>query len=276
MGTLFSSNSSPSVSAQNTLKSLDPNSNSNDYLYPVSLTAQQHHVTEEHSPKFEIDDPKMVEYLKDYGYVVIKAVASQEEITTALQLLWEFLEENCSMKENDPTTWTDENFAKIGDSRTGILSFSGIQHSKFLWYLRLLPSVRRIFENIYRTDDLITSFDGGNIFRPWHHSELSREHTKTSTGWFHVDQGKSLLGFQCAQGLLSLTDCNQHTGGFCVVPESHHHHGSYVASVAKNSNQNFVMIPADSPYLSRPYRQVPPFFLLLLLTRSGPSCMLRW
>jgi hypothetical protein len=186
------------------MKSLDQHS-SEDYLYPASLTEQDHHVVEENSPKFEIDDPQMVEYLNNHGYVVIKSVASREEITTALHLLWEFLEEKCNMKENDPKTWTDENFAKIGDARTGILSFSGIQHSKFLWYLRLLPNVKRIFENIYHTDDLITSFDGGNIFRPWHNPELSSEHSKTSTGWFHVDQGKSFVeGFDMSRWA---TDC---------------------------------------------------------------------
>jgi hypothetical protein len=255
MGSIFSKRES----AQNTLQSLDQASGA--YEYPESLTLQEHRVIEEHSPRFDVDDPQMVEYLREHGYVVVKAVASTEETSQAMKLLWEFLEDKCSMKENDPTTWTDENFAKIGDSRTGILSFSGIQHSEFLWYLRMLPKVRRIFEKIFETDDLLSSFDGGNIFRPWHLLDTAaqsqaRDHPKTSAGWFHVDQGKALLGFHCVQGLVSLTDCNQQTGGFCVVPGSHLFHSEYIADTAKKSTHNFVMIPAASPLLAAPHRQV--------------------
>lgn len=253
MGTLFSRSSE---SAQDTLSSLN-HENTNQYDFSSPLTLQPHHIVEEYSPRFDLEDPLWLEYLQDNGYVIIKDIAMRNEIVEALKLLWEFLEEKCQMYEGNPETWTDENFAKLGDSRTGILSFSGIQHSKFLWYLRLLPKVRQIFEQIYKTDDLLTSFDGGNIFRPWHNLKLAeKEHLKTSTGWFHVDQGKTLIGFHCIQGLVSLTDCNQYTGGFCVIPGSHLHHEKFVFDAAKKSNQNFVMIPHDSPYLISPYRQV--------------------
>jgi hypothetical protein len=276
MGSIFSKKES---NAQETLKSL--NQESGAYEYPESLTEQLHHVVELHCPRFDVNDPLMVGYLKEHGYVVVKEVASSEETLQALRFLWEFLEEKCAMREDDPATWTDENFAKIGDSRTGILSFSGIQHSEFLWYLRLLPNVRRIFEKIFETDDLLSSFDGGNIFRPWHspdpldaHAHIqTRDHPKTSAGWFHVDQGKALLGFQCVQGLVSLTDSNQHTGGFCVVPGSHHHHSDYIAAAAKRSTHNFVMIPADSPLLAAPHRQVTPSPSLLTLAVGSPSLL---
>ena len=246
MGNLFSSKNT----IKSDLESLGGgDENNSTYTYSSSMTDQPINIIQQNTHRFDATDPEMKEYLKEHGYVVIKEILTKEEIEISINLLWEFLYEKCQMERNDPTTWTDENFSKIGDSRTGILGFSGINQSKFLWYLRLIPKVKLAFQNLFDTDDLLTSFDGGNIFRPWHNPQLSQYHSKTSQGWFHVDQGRKLLGFQCVQGLISLTDSNENTGGFCVIPNSHHHHTELMNSIARN-NQNFVMIPSNTPILT--------------------------
>lgn len=100
------------------------------------------------------------------------------------------------------------------------------------------------FSAIYDTPDLITSFDGGNIFRPWQ-TEALQDHCTTS-GWMHVDQGRTLRGKQCIQGLITLTDVNEGTGGFCCIPGSHQHHDELMDSrVPVSNNDNYVKIPGD-------------------------------
>ncbi len=177
-------------------------SQSDSVPYPSATTvdeknynpnAQPLHIVPYQSPRFDASDPQLAEYLKEHGYAVIKNVATPEEVDIAKSLLWQFLEKKAFMKRDDPSTWTDANFCKLGSTRNGILAFNGINHSEFLWYLRLLPKVKLAFSQIFQTDDLITSFDGGNIFRPWH-SPQADEFSKTSSGWFHVDQGKTLRG----------------------------------------------------------------------------------
>lgn len=243
MGNLFSTQKSAKFELENI-------NNEKEYVYSNQMTNQSIHIQEYNSERYEINEKLEIQnYLNKYGYVIIKNVLNKEEINKAIELIWEFLIEKCEMLPNDPSTWTDENFSKIGDSRTGILGFSGINQSNFLWYLRLIPNVKHVFQQVFDTDDLLTSFDGGNIFRPWHNPNLSQYHAKTSQGWFHVDQGRKLLGFHCVQGLVSLTDCNENTGGFCVIPGSHHQHTELMKSAATNS-QNFVMVPADSPILA--------------------------
>lgn len=86
---------------------------------------------------------------------------------------------------------------------------------------------------------LITSFDGGNAFRPFGLDAEAAAGTaagtaagmaawrggwKTSGGWYHVDQGPSNRGKCCVQGLVTLTDATQHTGGLTVIPRSHNKH----------------------------------------------------
>ena len=44
---------------------------------------------------------------------------------------------------------------------------------------------------------------------------------------------------------------NQHTGGFCLIPDSHKQHDNLL-QVAGEGNRNFVKVPVDFPELSRP------------------------
>jgi len=88
--------------------------------------------------------------------------------------------------------------------------------SDFLWHLRTLTSVRKAFEKIWSTSDLIVSFDSAGLFRPWHHG-----FRKTVGGWWHVDQGRGKQGRHAVQGLVSLFQQDGRTGGLTVVPRSH-------------------------------------------------------
>ena len=169
-------------------------------------------------------------------------------------------------------------------------------------YVRELPRVQQTFSAIWGTSDLITSFDGGNVFRfhtlpfphryhipilillpfcstssylysscpsscrqssihrPWHRSAqaekektcsphadtnaLNHSHALSSPAppfstsplytqlhpllfvsvgsWFHVDQGRTSLGFHCVQGLVSFYPATEATGGLTVIPGTHH------------------------------------------------------
>ncbi len=160
----------------------------------------EHDTSDKYLQRFEPDDPKFLEYLKENGYVVIKDVCSPSEICEAKKLFWEFVK-SYGLEENDVNTWNNENFRKLGMTGTGILNRGGIQHSKFLWFMRLLPKVKLAFEKIYGTSELITSFDGANFYRPWH-SDIFDMYAKANPGWFHVDQGRNLKGFQAVQGQL--------------------------------------------------------------------------
>jgi hypothetical protein len=121
-----------------------------------------------------------------------------------------------------------------------------------LWQIRVNPKVKRAFETLLGTHDLISSMDGGNLFLPWHTEGLA--HAKTDAGWFHVDQGNLRRGFHCVQGIVTLMDCHEATGGFCLIPESPMDHGALMelAQVEKD----FVMVPPAFPTLRK--RQVLP------------------
>jgi len=121
--------------------------------------------------------PGFLAHLQEHGYVVVKEVASAVERTVAEDLFWQFLVENAGFVRDDPSTWTDEQFERVGCVATGIISRAGIGQSDFMWYLRVLPAVRKAFASIWGTPDLLTSFDAANIFRPWRQEELGLSKT---------------------------------------------------------------------------------------------------
>lgn len=211
----------------------------------TTLTEEQTRVVAFEPPRFQPDDPNLSLYLAENGYAVVGGVASPEEIAEARQLFWNFLEKETLMRREDPSSWTDDNFTKIGSARSGIISYRGIQHSDVLWFVRCLPLVKRAFQQVWGTDDLIVSYDGGNIFRPWHLKE-SDTYSKTHAGWYHVDQGKLQPGFQCVQGLVTLKDVNASTGGFCCIPGSHHYHDQVLQSnPSPDPERNYIPITCD-------------------------------
>jgi ectoine hydroxylase-related dioxygenase (phytanoyl-CoA dioxygenase family) len=93
---------------------------------------------------------------------------------------------------------------------------------------------------------MLCSFDGANVFVPWHRTGL--EEYKTNGGWFHVDQGDSKRGKHCVQGLLTLYDADDSTGGLNVIPGSHLYHDEMMKECPMKSG-DFVSIPIDNPIL---------------------------
>jgi len=193
----------------------------------------------------------MLKFLNQNGYAVIACVADAACIARAKDLMWSHLDQY-GMKRGQPSTWT----AFPGSAQSGIMHKDGIGQSDFLWHVRELPRVRQAFAAIWgvETNDLLTSFDGSNIFRPWHHSASTR-HQKTSGSWFHVDQGATSTDFCCVQGLVSFFPANTGTGGLTVIPGSHRIHTEFIKHNALY-NGDLVMVPKNDPVLAAPKRLV--------------------
>lgn len=204
------------------------------------------------APRFDVEDASFLDHLKEHGYVVVKDVASPTDRLLAEDHLWQFLSKHASFVRDDPTTWNDANFELVGCTGTGIIDGAGIGQSDFLWQFRLLPNVRKAFAAIWATNDLLTSFDGANVFRPWQRTEFC--FAKTLGGWYHVDQGRGKSGLESVQGFVSLFDANASTGGFVVIPGSQKRHGELVRH--QYTESNYFSPPASDPILEMPKKMI--------------------
>jgi len=169
-------------------------------------------------PRFDLDDAEGLKYLDENGYVVFKDIATPEELEKGKQLAWDFLESvTPGVKRGVPETyatasWPDP-FGK------GIVCGDGAGQSTFQWFVRGIAKVQKVYAKIWGTDELITSFDGFCIHRPWEY----RPEWKTKDGsWFHLDQnGIAKPEKICVQGFLNFYTAGEADGGLVVVPKSH-------------------------------------------------------
>mmetsp|Transcript_12203 Transcript_12203/g.14740 ORF Transcript_12203/g.14740 Transcript_12203/m.14740 type:complete len:436 (+) Transcript_12203:103-1410(+) len=211
------------------------------------------------SPRFTANDPELLSFLDTNGYVVVNLETTPSTIKKLKNLLWNYLEENfVGWKQDSPETWINDKVPNIWAPDKGIIFGAGIGHSEFLWEIRTLPGVKEAFSMIWGDDNLITSFDGANIFRPWDVGGGSRDskfHHKTCGGWWHVDQGKGKTGQRHAvQGLVSLYGANASTGGLCVMPQSQSRHDEVVQDAM--SSRDYVSVQNYLPGYSTMRRKL--------------------
>lgn len=177
------------------------------------------------------------------GYVVIREVADANEVSEAHKLFWDWLAEaEAGVSPDAPETW-----GLIPCERAnGIIFSRGIGQSAFAWHARGLPKVRRAFGRLWQADDddVITSFDGANVFRPFLEPAGAREH-KTGGGWWHTDQSGHRTGLQCVQGLVAFTAATPATGGLVVLPGSHLRHAELAERYPHVTHDYLGLAPED-------------------------------
>lgn len=86
-------------------------------------------------------------------------------------------------------------------------------HSDIMWEIRTRPEIRKVFEELYSNENLITSFDG------------MTKKNKYGEGLVldcHVDQ--TVSNAKCVQGMLALRSSNSSTGSLVLYSGSHKIH----------------------------------------------------
>lgn len=172
-----------------------------------------------HVERFPVGSAESVAYLEEHGYVVVADALTGKECEKALALTWDYLEQlGTGVDRNDWTTWDDDRWPTVVHG--GILPGHGIGHSEAQWFIRGIPNVKKTFAAVWDTDDLLVSFDGMALWRPWSLNEAWK--TNRGGAWLHIDQHPiSRPGRQCIQGLVNLLPTTPATGGNVLIPGSH-------------------------------------------------------
>lgn len=155
------------------------------------------------------------EFLAENGFAVLKNALTAEEINHAKGLAWDFLEGlDTGIKRDQPNSWQCSNWPPR--HKSGVVFERGAGSSTLNWYLRSNPTIKKIYETIWGTDNLITSMDGFNVFRPW----FDHPERRTNPAWLHADQNPQLGNHTCVQGFANLLPTGVETGGFYCVPKT--------------------------------------------------------
>lgn len=157
------------------------------------------------------------QHLKEHGWTVVPVLS--DKFKEYKSLYWDMLEDmNKFLKRNDSSTWKKGNEPH---NSHGVIRHS-FGHTKLQWDIR--EQVHGIFADIYGTDKLSCSFDGGGVMFPTEQDKFKE--------WFHTDYPRSLARLNnrldsnktpySIQGIFYLTDSMDiNSGGFICIDKSH-------------------------------------------------------
>lgn len=175
------------------------------------------------------------------GYTVVKNVLTEQEVNSSREHFWDWLEDlGSGIDRHNLESWSDENWP--GNVYTGYIGNHGISQSKFVWSLRAHPKVKDAFAKIWTSTynvhnlnhsssvatshnmtldkGMIASMDSVICWRPWWFCDF--EDWEPKVEGLHVDQNPiDKEGFWCIQGMISLYDVTETSGGLQVVPKTH-------------------------------------------------------
>ena len=146
------------------------------------------------------NSPSWVHHLNTQGYAVVPNVLTSSECDQIIDRAWDWLTTlGTGIQRDDKATWTDDRWPR---NFNGIIQRYRIGHAPFVWQARTNSKVVAVFEKIWGTKELLTSFDAMCILRP---TEIVDD-LKSTPSWFHTDQSPKKEGFHCVQGVLNLEE----------------------------------------------------------------------
>eukprot|EP00877_Chromochloris_zofingiensis_P007156 jgi/Chrzof1/2694/Cz11g25140.t1 len=209
-------------------------------------------------------------HLREHGWAVVEGVLPPDRCESAISAAWDWLESlGTGIKRTDPTTW---DASRWPPGNFGIISTLEVAHQGFVWDVRKHPRVVKVFEELWGTNELLTSFDSINVLRPREYgtSKMKADYQKP---WWHVDQAPTRLGMHCIQGILNLTSVQPDSATLMVKDKSYHAHHDFweqssMLEADKQKQGDFYRFqPDEMPYWDS-YETV--------AVRGGPGSLFIW
>ncbi|BGP13350.1 hypothetical protein JCM10213v2_001269 [Rhodosporidiobolus nylandii] len=148
------------------------------------------------------------------GYAVIKGAISRDKALDYRSKALGWLESfGRGFDRSDPTTCSQPFLPAY--SRGGMYFSHGIHQEQWVWDIRTEPGVKKAFETLWGTDELVSSMDGATIMLPG--GPPLPAHLRQ---WKHIDLSPWREGFFVAQGLVNLNDNGPKDGGLLVMKGS--------------------------------------------------------
>lgn len=158
------------------------------------------------------------QFWKNNGYVIIPEAVPEENIDAAVDLLWKFEEKD----PDNPATWYAPSRREMKMKELNNSGMVEVYNHEALWDNRQYPKVYDAFVDIWGIEKLWVTIDRANLnfpVRPGHEFK----------GFIHWDIDTSLNPLPVnVQGVLSLNDTTEETGGFQCIPELYRHFHEWV------------------------------------------------
>jgi hypothetical protein len=168
-----------------------------------------------------------IAHLKKNGFVVIPRAIDKQQVKDTCAEIWTYLEMSPSCSDS----WYDSDLRqKSGIDKRGVIPF---YHGSELWKNRQNSNIYQIFRTIFQEEKLHVSIDRVNMNPPVTESWEYR-------GFLHFDVDTSQHPIpRELQGILSLTDVNEISGGFQCIPGFHNIVDDWIKTRPKDEDPRF-------------------------------------
>ena len=164
-----------------------------------------------------------LQQLQQNGYAIVPELFDAAESLKIMEGLWEHIEHITYklVDRKDPLSW--RNHAKFFPSHGMLHQHFGIGQSQVAWDVRQNPKVRKVFADIWGTDNLAVSFDGASFSLP---PEVTNRgwHTKD---WYHLDQATARNDLESVQGWVTGEDVEEGDATLTLLKGSHLKHAEF-------------------------------------------------
>ncbi|MBU6952600.1 phytanoyl-CoA dioxygenase family protein [Hahella sp. HN01] len=151
-------------------------------------------------------------FWRTWGYIIIPNAVDAKQVQAVQSLLWEFTE----MDPKDAATWSKPQLRQHEMKELNNSGMVECYHHQTLWDSRQTQRVYDAFVDIWDREDLWVTIDRANLNTP------NRDGRQFS-GFIHWDADSTMnpppIG---VQGVLALSDTDEHCGGFQCVPQLFH------------------------------------------------------
>lgn len=180
--------------------------------------------------------------LEKDGIEVIIDVLNKDEIEYLQNKTWEWIAFKTSGLKTPVDRENKETYKyllELGPKHHMIFQHWDCAHNPMSWYVRQNQKVIDKFTSIWKTSDLITSFDGISISLP---CEITKKGWDDGKEWFHSDQSFKRNSFECVQGLVNIFDVNEGDATLRILKGSHNLHSEFQKHFNVNTSSDWYLL----------------------------------
>jgi hypothetical protein len=223
----------------------------------------------------------ILDFFKRYGFVILRDIVPSPMIDAVIEDIWEnyinalffyyqgdkrIEKQKPRIERNDPATWKLANWLRIHgtkyNEKRGFLG-NNFSLSQVCWNIRQHPDLYQAFAIVLEDHRLNVKLDRYGLMRPtkiWSTTpsgtrELVDFHPewKTEERWIHWDQNPwKEPGFVRVQGVLTLSEQTEISGGFHCIPGFTHEFAEWgPRNIELQNDASLVDMPKNDPAMER-------------------------
>lgn len=188
------------------------------------------------------------EELEKYGVCIIPSLLDDDECSHLETECWKMLEEitvnwETPIKQDDPKTWNLTKFYALHH----MLIQQLVSHSQMCWSARQNPKIVEVFRHLWKTQDLVTSFDGISVHFPPEKSGIKKDwyNPKLQKSWIHCDQSYKRNSLECYQSWVTPLAVNPGDATLVYYEGSHKFHDTFAKAMGETPSEDWYVLKAD-------------------------------